>query len=143
MTVHRGHPVTNARHAALHSPLPAHERALPVDTAWLRRRARLFAAVSDRPFHLVVDLQAYSSVTGLTFYPHYAAQVYTGPEDAQLTVPLMAVNLSMVTTREEADRALAHETMHLVVPSYGHKAAAFAKAQLLLDEVGQLVGAAA
>ncbi|MCX4792025.1 hypothetical protein OG369_43095 [Streptomyces sp. NBC_01221] len=142
MTVHRGHPVTDARHAALRSPLPENERGLPVDAAWLRRRARLFAAVSERPFHLVVDLQSYASVTGLTFYPHYAAQVYTGPKEARLTVPLMAVNLSMVTTREEADRALAHETMHLVVPSYGHKAAAFAKAQHLLDEVGQSAGAA-
>ncbi|MGW7198998.1 hypothetical protein [Streptomyces chryseus] len=143
MTVHRGHPVTNARHAALHSPLPENERGLPVDTAWLRRRARLFAAVSGQPFHLVVDLQSYASATGLTFYPHYAAQVYTGPREARLAVPLMALNLDMVATREEADRALAHETMHLVVPSYGHKAAAFAKAQFLLDEVGQLAGAAA
>ncbi|TGB15483.1 hypothetical protein [Streptomyces sp. MZ04] len=138
MTVHRGHPVTDARHSALRSPLAEHERDLPVDAAWLRRRAKQFAHVSQRPFHLVVDLQAYASVTGLPFYAHYAAQVYRGPESARLTVPLMAVNLSLVTTREEADRALAHETMHLVVPSYGHKEAAFARAQLLLDEVGQL-----
>lgn len=138
MTVHRGHPVTDARHAALRSPLPEHERDLPVDTAWLRRRAKQFAYVSQRPFHLVVDLQAYASVTGMPFYAHYAAQIYRGPENARLAVPLMAVNLALVTSREEADRALAHETMHLVVPSYGHKEAAFARAQLLLDDVGHL-----
>ncbi|MFD7900504.1 hypothetical protein [Streptomyces sp. NPDC059743] len=138
MTVHRGHPLTNARHAALRCPLPEHERALPVDLAWLRRRAKMFAHVSQRPFHLVVDLKAYASVTGMDFYPHYAAQVYRGPETARLSVPLMAVNLALVASREEADRALAHETMHLVVPSYGHKQAAFERAQLLLDQVGQL-----
>lgn len=55
----------------------------------------------------------------------------------------MAVNLQLVTTREEADRALANETMHLVVPSHGHKAVAFARAQLLLDKVGQLTAAPA
>ncbi|MEU5959308.1 hypothetical protein [Streptomyces sp. NPDC047525] len=142
MTVHRGHPVTDTRHAALRSPLPEHERDLPVDVTWLRRRAKQFAYVSQRTFHLVVDLQAYASVTGVPFFAHYAAQVYRGPENARLTVPLMAVNLSLVTTREEADRALAHETMHLVVPSYGHKQAAFTRAQLMLDEVGQLTVAA-
>ncbi|MFE3559846.1 hypothetical protein ACFXKW_34065 [Streptomyces sp. NPDC059193] len=138
MTVHRGHPRTDARHAALRSPLPEQERELPVDQAWLRRRAKQFTLVSGQPFHLVVDLQAYASVTGMHFYPNYAAQIYTGPEHARLAVPLLAINLKMVTTREEADRALAHETMHLVVPSYGHKAAAFVRAQLLLDQVGQL-----
>ena len=138
MTVHRGDPRTDARHAALVSPLPEHERALPVDMTWLRRRARVFAHVAQRPFHLVVDLQAYASATGLVFHSHYAAQVYRGPEHARLPVPLMAVNLALVTTREEADRALAHETMHLVVPSYGHKVKAFDRAQLLLDQVGQL-----
>lgn len=142
MTVHRGHPVTDARHAALRSPLPDHQRSLPVDTVWLRRRARQFARISQRPFHLVLDLQAYASVTGIPFYGHYAAQVYRGPEGARLATPLMAVNLALVTTREEADRALAHETMHLVVPSYGHKQAAFDRAQLLLDEIGELETAA-
>lgn len=138
MTVHRGHPVTDARHAALRSPLPPHERDLPVDMGWLRWRAKQFAYVSQRPFHLVVDLQAYASVTGMPFYAHYAAQVYLGPEDARLAVPLMAINLSLVKTREDADRALAHETMHLVVPSYGHKKTAFARAQQLMDLVGKL-----
>ncbi|WP_424892364.1 hypothetical protein [Streptomyces sp. XH2] len=138
MTVHRGHPLTDARHTALRSPLPEHERDLPVGMAWLRRRAKQFAHVAQRPFHLVVDLQAYASVTGMPFYPHYAAQVFRGPEGARLSTPLMAINLDLVTTREEADRALAHESMHLVVPSYGHKEKAFARAQLLLDQVGQL-----
>ncbi|RLU82042.1 hypothetical protein CTZ27_31305 [Streptomyces griseocarneus] len=141
MTVHRGHPLTNARHAALRSPLPDHERDLPVDMGWLRRRAKMFAHVAQRPFHLVVDLQAYASATGLPFYPHYAAQVFRGPEEARLSTPLMAINLDLVTTREEADRALAHESMHLVVPSYGHKEKAFERAQLLLDQVGQLATA--
>jgi len=138
MTTHRGDPRTDARHAALRSPLPDHERDLPLDVAWLRRRAKMFVHVSQRQFHLIVDLQAYASVTGMPFYAHYAAQVYRGPESARLSVPLMAVNLALVTTREEADRALAHESMHLVVPSYGHKEKAFARAQLLLDQVGQL-----
>ncbi|KOV42355.1 hypothetical protein ACIPWL_10920 [Streptomyces sp. NPDC090023] len=139
----RAHPVTEQRHADLRSPLPEHERGLPVDVHWLRRRAKLFAAVSERDFHLVTDLAAYASVSGMPYLAHYAAQVYTGPKAAPLKVPLMAINLQLVTTREEADRALAHETMHLVVPSYGHKAAAFARAQLLLDEVGQLTAAPA
>ncbi|MEU8591443.1 hypothetical protein AB0C59_31285 [Streptomyces sp. NPDC048664] len=134
----RAHPVTEQRHADLRSPLPEHERDLPVDVSWLRRRAKLFATVSERNFHLVTDLAAYASISGMPYLSHYAAQVYLGPKTARLKVPLMAINLGLVTTREEADRALAHETMHLVVPSYGHKAAAFARAQLLLDQVGQL-----
>ncbi|MER5549885.1 hypothetical protein ABT072_47730 [Streptomyces sp. NPDC002589] len=135
----RAHPVTEKRHADLRSPLPEHERDLPVDVNWLRRRARQFAAVSQREFHVVTDLSKYSSISGMPFHSHYAAQVYLGPRTARLRVPLMAINLGLVTTREEADRALAHETMHLVVPSYGHKEAAFARAQLLLDKVGQHV----
>ncbi|MFE9121503.1 hypothetical protein [Streptomyces sp. NPDC007172] len=137
----RAHPVTEQRHADLRSPLPEHERNLPVDMNWLRRRAKLFAAVSGRDFHLVTDLEAYASISGMPYLSHYAAQVYLGPKTARLRVPLMAINLALVTTREEADRALAHEAMHLVVPSYGHKAAAFSRAQLLLDEVGQLTAA--
>ncbi|MEU0217927.1 hypothetical protein ABZ281_23705 [Streptomyces sp. NPDC006265] len=139
----RAHPVTEQRHAELRSPLPEDERNLPVDVHWLRRRAKQFASVSQRDFHLVLDLAAYASISGMPFLSHYAAQVYRGPKSARLKVPLMAVNLQLVTTREEADRALAHETMHLVVPSYGHKAAAFARAQLLLDKVGQLTAAPA
>ncbi|MET9835097.1 hypothetical protein ABZ508_10445 [Streptomyces lavendulocolor] len=139
----RAHPVTEQRHAALRSPLPEHERDLPVDVHWLRRRAKMFSAVSGREFHLVTDLAAYASVSGMPYLSHYAAQVYLGPKSARLKVPLMAMNLGLVTTREEADRALAHETMHLVVPSYGHKTAAFARAQLLLDKVGQLAAAPA
>ncbi|WP_327740597.1 hypothetical protein OG749_47060 (plasmid) [Streptomyces nojiriensis] len=139
----RAHPVTEMRHAGLQSPLPEHERDLPVDMPWLRRRAKQFASVSQRSFHLVVDLAAYASISGMPFLSHYAAQVYLGPKNARLRVPLMAINLGLVTTREEADRALAHETMHLVVPSYGHKKAAFARAQLLLDQVGQLAAAPA
>ncbi|MFC7986503.1 hypothetical protein [Streptomyces sp. NPDC057336] len=134
----RAHPVTEQRHADLRSPLPEHERALPVDVSWLRWRAKQFAAVSQRNFHPTTDLAKYAAITGMPYLSHYAAQVYLGPKTARLKVPLMAINLALVTTREEADRALAHETMHLVVPSYGHKAAAFARAQLLLDKVGQL-----
>ncbi|MDX3206265.1 hypothetical protein [Streptomyces scabiei] len=137
----RAHPVTEQRHADLRSPLTEQERDLPVDVNWLRWRAKLFAAVSGREFHVVTDLSAYASVSGMPYLSHYAAQVYLGPKSARLRVPLMAINLALVTTREEADRALAHETMHLVVPSYGHKAAAFARAQLLLDKVGQLTAA--
>ncbi|MFH9820806.1 hypothetical protein [Streptomyces sp. NPDC017230] len=139
----RAHPVTEQRHADLRSPLLEHERDLPVDVNWLRRRAKLFATVSGRDFHLVTDLAAYASISGMPYLSHYAAQVYLGPKTARLRVPLMAINLELVTTREEADRALAHEAMHLVVPSYGHKAAAFARAQLLLDQVGQLTAAPA
>ncbi|WP_328372976.1 hypothetical protein OG800_49425 (plasmid) [Streptomyces sp. NBC_00445] len=142
MTIHRGDPRTDARHAALRSPLPDDERTLEVDAAWLRHRAKLFAVAAQRPFHLVVDLQAYASVTGMPFYDHYVAQVYRGPEGARLSVPLMALNLSRIPTREDADRALAHEGMHLVVPSYGHKEKAFARAQVILDEVGHLTTAA-
>ncbi|MFD8732321.1 hypothetical protein [Streptomyces sp. NPDC059611] len=134
----RAHPVTEQRHAALRSPLQTHELDTSVDVNWLRQRAKLFATVSGRDFHVVTDLAAYASISGMPYLSHYAAQVYLGPETARLRVPLMAINLKLVTTREEADRALAHETMHLVVPSYGHKAAAFARAQLLLDKVGQL-----
>ncbi|MBT1186986.1 hypothetical protein HET69_24055 [Streptomyces sp. CJ_13] len=139
----RAHPVTEQRHADLRSPLPEHERDLPVDLNWLRRRAKQFAYVSQREFHLVTDLSKYTSISGMPFLKHYAAQVYRGPKKARLRVPLMAINLGLVSTREQADRALAHETMHLVVPSYGHKAAAFARAQLLLDQVGQLTAAPA
>jgi len=41
--------------------------------------------------------------------------------DNRLSMPLMVVNLAQVPTRGSADKVLAHETMHLRVPSYGHK----------------------
>jgi len=136
--VGRADPRTEARHAALRSPLPAQEAQLAVDTQWLRRRAQLFATAAERPFTLMFDLAKYSQITGIQFHDHYVAQVYRGEYGARLAVPLMAVNLRRVRTREDADRVLAHETMHLKVPSAGHKVAAFAAAQRLLDLVGAL-----
>ncbi|NUU20931.1 MAG: hypothetical protein HOV68_05355 [Streptomycetaceae bacterium] len=134
-TVHRGSPVTTARHEALRSPLPAEQLALPAPTTWLRERAGQFAAVAERPFHLLFDLAEYTRRTGLPFAAHYVAQVYRGEPDARLGVPLMVINLAHVPTREAADRVFAHELMHLRVPSYGHKKQAFAWAQRALDQL--------
>lgn len=138
MTYHRGHPLTVARHEALLSPLPAPESLLPVDTRWLRARADLFKEAAERPFTLTFDTAGYSEATGLPFHPHFVAQVFRGEPESRLDVPLMALNLARVTTRADADRALAHECMHLRVPSYGHKREAFACAQNILDRVGSL-----
>jgi hypothetical protein len=138
VTYHRGHPVTVARHEALRSPLPAEQLLLPVDTTWLHSRAELFRQAAQRPFTLTVDVAEYSKVTGLPFHPHYVAQVYRGEAGHRLPVPLMVVNLDQVPTREAADKVLAHETMHLRVPSYGHKREAFACAQAILDLVGAM-----
>jgi lysine/ornithine N-monooxygenase len=137
-TIHRGHPLTVARHEALRSPLPPAELGLPVTTQWLRARAELFARVAERHFRLTFDPAQYSKATGLLFAPHYVAQVYRGEPDQRWEVPLMVVNLARVLTREAADRVFAHETMHLRVPSYGHKRQAFAWAQQALDRVGAL-----
>ncbi|MER5356306.1 hypothetical protein ABT093_39060 [Kitasatospora sp. NPDC002551] len=138
MTYHRGHPLTVARHEALVSRLPPREAQLPVDTRWLRGRAELFRQAAERPFALTFDTAWYAEATGLVFHPHYVAQVYRGEPGARLETPLMVMNLNMVSTREDADRALAHECMHLRVPSYGHKREAFACAQEILDRVGSL-----
>ncbi|WP_432140039.1 hypothetical protein [Streptomyces sp. bgisy154] len=138
MTYHRGHPLTVARHEALVSRLPPGEAQLPVDTRWLRERAELFRQAAERPFALTFDTVWYAEATGLAFHPHYVAQVYRGEPGARLETPLMVMNLNMVPTREDADRALAHECMHLRVPSYGHKREAFACAQAILDRVGSL-----
>ncbi|MBV9025223.1 MAG: hypothetical protein JO362_15850 [Streptomycetaceae bacterium] len=54
---------------------------------------------------------------------------------ALLTLPHY---LAQVPTRGSADKVLAHETMHLRVPSYGHKREAFACAQVILDLVGSM-----
>ncbi|MCX5216209.1 hypothetical protein OG689_44545 [Kitasatospora sp. NBC_00240] len=136
MTVHRGDPRTVARHEALRSPLPAEELLEPVTTKWLRNRAGLFMRAASRPFALTFDLARYSEASGLAFHEHYVAQVYRGDAGNRLDVPLMAVNLALVPTREAADKVLAHESMHLRWPSYGHKRQAFAGAQNLLDKVG-------
>jgi hypothetical protein len=138
MTFHRGHPLTVARHEALRSPLPQDELGTAVDPQWLRSRADLFMEAAERSFVLTLDLDHYASRTGLQFHTHYAAQVFRGKHTQRLEVPLMAVNLVHVRTREAADKVLAHECMHLRVPSYGHKTAAFACAQRLLDGVGSL-----
>lgn len=138
MTYHRGHPLTVARHEALVSRLSPGEAQLPVDTRWLRGRAELFRQAAERPFALTFDTVWYAEATGLAFHPHYVAQVYRGEPGARLETPLMVMNLNMVPTREDADRALAHECMHLRVPSYGHKREAFACAQEILDRVGSL-----
>ncbi|MEU6405410.1 hypothetical protein [Streptomyces sp. NPDC046985] len=143
MTYHRGHPLTVARHEALLSPLPPGQAQLPVDTRWLRARAELFREAAERPFALTFDSTRYTETTGLHFHPHYVAQVYRGEEDARLETPLMVVNLARVPTRADADRVLAHECMHLRVPSYGHKKIAFAYAQEILDQVASLTAAAA
>ncbi|MCM2430905.1 hypothetical protein [Streptomyces sp. RKAG337] len=137
-TFHRGHPLTIARHEALSSPLPAEERDSPVDTRWLRSRGGLFAQAAQRPFELTFDLVWYAKRTGLPFHPHYVAQVYRGEPEQRLEVPLMVVNLARVRTREAADKVLAHESMHLRVPSYGHKREAFACAQEILNAVGSM-----
>ena len=139
-TFHRGHPLTVARHEALRSPLPKAELTMPVTTQWLRARAGMFAQVAQRPFDLTFDLARYSKVTGVSFRDHYVAQVFRGAAEQRWDMPLMAMNLARVPTREAADRALAHETMHLRVPSYGHKREAFAWAQQALDRVGPMTG---
>ncbi|MFF7647864.1 hypothetical protein [Streptomyces canus] len=139
MTLHKGHPLTMARHEALVSPLPVVECVQAVDPRWLRTRAELFMEASQLPFALTFDLARYSQVTGLTFHAHYAAQVFLGEHDSRLDIPLMAVNLTHVPTREAADRVFAHEVMHLRWPSYGHKRVAFDRAQNVLDMVGTLV----
>ncbi|MGA5442505.1 hypothetical protein ACPCKW_23715 [Streptomyces griseoincarnatus] len=138
MTLHKGHPLTRARHEALVSPLHDVERVQAVDPRWLRDRAQVFMEAARLSFALTFDLARYSEVTGLDFHPHYAAQVFLGEHGSRLEIPLMAVNLTHVPTREHADRVLAHEVMHLRWPSYGHKQLAFARAQTVLDRVGQL-----
>ncbi|MGW4894589.1 hypothetical protein ACWEQL_20285 [Kitasatospora sp. NPDC004240] len=138
MTYHRGHPVTVARHEALRSPLPDQEQLLPVDGEWLHARAVLFREAAERPFELTLDVAEYSRRTGLAFHAHYVAQVYRGDDGCRLATPLMILNLALVPTRRAADKALAHEAMHLRVPSYGHKREAFACAQAILDRVGAL-----
>ena len=139
MTLHKGHPLTRARHEALVSPLPVVECAEVADPRWLRTRAELFMEASQLPFTLTFDLARYSQVTGLNFHAHYAAQVFRGEHGRRLGIPLMAVNLAHVPTKEAADRVFAHEVMHLGWPSYGHKQVAFARAQNVLDTVGALV----
>jgi hypothetical protein len=66
------------------------------------------------------------------------AQVFLGEYGRRLDIPLMAVNLTHVATKEAADRVFAHEVMHLRWPSYGHKQVAFDRAQNVLDTVGAL-----
>ncbi|MEU9255755.1 hypothetical protein AB0D66_28390 [Streptomyces sp. NPDC048270] len=109
-----------------------------MDTRWLRARAELFKEAAERPFALTFDTARYAEATGLPFHSHYVAQVFRGEPGSRLKVPLMALNLARVGTRADADRALAHECMHLRVPSYGHKLEAFACAQDILDRVGSL-----
>lgn len=138
MTLHKGHPLTMARHEALVSPLAEAECGQAVDPRWLRERAELFMEASQLPFTLTFDLARYSHVTGLKFHAHYAAQVFLGEYGRRLDIPLMAVNLAHVATKEAADRVFAHEVMHLRWPSYGHKQVAFDRAQNVLDTVGVL-----
>ncbi|MCG7524017.1 hypothetical protein MHW47_06115 [Streptomyces sp. OfavH-34-F] len=98
----------------------------------------MFREAAERSFALTFDIARYAEATGLRFHPHYVAQVYRGEEGARLDTPLMVVNLAQVSTRADADRVLAHECMHLRVPSYGHKKSAFACAQEILDQVASL-----
>lgn len=135
MTYRRWHPVTIARHEALRSPLPRCEQLQAADAGWLPTRADLFRQAAGCPFDLTLNADDFSRRTGLAVHSNDVAHAYWG---SRVETPLLIVNLALATTRLQCDQALAHEVMHLLVPSYGHKQAAFARAQAVLDRVGEL-----
>ena len=138
MATHRGHPLTIARTEALVSPLASAEAVQVPTAAWLRDRARLFSAAAEVKFHLITSAALYTRMTGEQLNDGDIGRAHLGPAEARLPVPLVYLNVGALETRRAADQALAHETMHVGWPSYGHKAIAFERAQQVLDTVGIL-----
>lgn len=125
--------LTQRRHAALRSPLPDDlQRAVPTE-AWLRRRCVQLLAAADVAAELVFDADEYEARTGRPADPWRAGEVFRG---RGMDVPLLYIRLALLPDNAEADRVITHEVMHLRWPSYGHKQAAFERAQQLLDAVG-------
>ncbi len=141
MSTERGSALTIARTQALRSPLPEYEGGLPADELWLRARAAQFARAAGLRFLLVLDAARYMRLTGQQIGAEVVGRAYRGPEGARLAVPLLYLQQASLATRAEADQVLAHEATHLKWPSYGHKVAAFDRAQWLLDQVGESVSA--
>ncbi|RKE03010.1 hypothetical protein [Streptomyces sp. TLI_171] len=135
MSTERGSALTIARTRALRSPLPACEAALPADQLWLRARAQQFARAAGLRFLLVLDSAKYTRLSGQRVGAEVVGRAYRGPESTRLPVPLLYLQQDALATRAEADQVLAHEVTHLKWPSYGHKVAAFDRAQWLLDHL--------
>lgn len=133
-TIHRAHATTIARTQALRHHLPAETAARPVDAGWISLRTARFEAASGVSVRLVLRAATYRSLTGQLPSPRAAGQACLYALDGTRMNPAVVfLDLSLLHDRGQADRVLAHEFMHVCWPSYGHKAAAFERAQQLLD----------
>lgn len=136
-TTRRGHALTVERTEALLHGLPTEIAALPADVDWLRWRAELFAKATGTRVRLVVTPVAYRALTGLAPAPGAVGHACLYAHGVRLVRPVVYLAPARLADRGAAEQVLAHEFMHVKWPSYGHKLAAFAAAQHLLDVVAE------
>lgn len=132
--------VVQARHRQLRHHLDHAAAAALTDAWWLITRVHEYATAAGITVDVVLDAVSYRRRTGLDVGVWWAGAAYTGPPAARRAKPLIYLNPQLVPTRGEAELVIAHEVMHARWPSYGHRPAAFARAQYLLDTVAGVAG---
>src|SRR6266568_355254 len=129
--------ITQRRHAQLQPRMTPELATGPVTEQYAHARARQFLAAAQVDAEITFDASVYQQRTARALDPRTAGELFRGPSDDRMPIPLLYFNLALAPDRQELDRILSHEVMHAGWPSYGHKEAAFTRAQRLLDTVDQ------